>query len=110
MTNTIINNSFSSLTLPDGRPLTLPSGAQCDNLDRFELASALVALGVSGVDAGTGISDSLRLYSEHLETIKAAAVNSYSAQAAANEFAQSIQDTQGERLDGFFARSLFQGT
>jgi hypothetical protein len=74
-----ILTTFPSLTLPDGRPLTLPSGAQCDNLDRFELARALVAIGVAGVDAGTGITDSLRLYSAHLETIKTDAVNSYSA-------------------------------
>ena len=77
-TNTI--SAFPpSLTLPDGRLLTLPSGAQCDNLDRFDLARALVALGVSGVDVSTGIADSLRLYSAHLETIKTAAVKSYSA-------------------------------
>jgi hypothetical protein len=65
--------------------LTLPSGAQCDNLDRFELARALVALGVAGVDAGTGIADSLRLYTAHLEEIKTAAVNSYSAAVQATQ-------------------------
>ena len=69
-TNTLIT-SFPGLTLPDGR--------RCVDLDRFDLARALVALGVAGVDAGTGIADSLRLYSAHLEEIKTAAVNSYSA-------------------------------
>jgi hypothetical protein len=69
-TNTLIT-SFPGLTLPDGR--------RCVDLDRFDLARALVALGVAGVDAGTGISDSLRLYNSHLEEIKTAAVNSYRA-------------------------------
>jgi hypothetical protein len=82
--------SFHSLALPDGRPLTLPSGAQCDSLDRFELAHALVALGVAGVDAGTGIADSLRLYSEHLETIKTAAVKSYSAAVQATQEPKAV--------------------
>ena len=86
-TNTILT-SFPGLTLPDGRP--------CMDLDRFDLARALVAFGVSGVDAGTGISDSMRLYSAHLETIKTAAVKSYSAAAAANDFARSVQDTQAK--------------
>ena len=71
-TNTTLT-SFPGLELPDGR--------RCVDLDRFDLARALVALGVAGVDAGTGIADSLRLYSEHLETIKTAAVKSYSAAA-----------------------------
>ena len=75
-TNTILT-FFPGLRLPDGR--------HCVDLDRFELARALVALGVAGVDAGTGIADSLRLYSEHLETIKTDAVKSYSAAAAAND-------------------------
>src|ERR1035441_4896721 len=69
-TNTILTSS-PGLTLPDGR--------HCVDLDRFELARALVALDVAGVDAGTGIADSLRLYSAHLEEIKGAAVRSYRA-------------------------------
>ena len=75
-TNTLIT-SFPGLTLPDGR--------RCVDLDRFDLARALVALGVAGVDAGTGITDSLRLYSAHLETIKTAAVNSYNAAVQATQ-------------------------
>lgn len=77
-TNTILT-AFPGLTLPDGR--------RCVDLDRFDLARALVAFGVSGVDAGTGIADSLRLYSAHLEEIKTAAVNSYAA---------AVQDTQAK--------------
>jgi hypothetical protein len=79
-TNTILT-TFPDLTLPDGR--------RCVDLDRFDLARALVALGVVGVDAGTGIAESLRLYSAHLETIKTAAVNSYSA---------AVQDTQAKTV------------
>jgi hypothetical protein len=75
-TNTILT-SFSGSELPDGR--------RCVDLDRFDLARALVALGVAGVDAGTGISDSLRLYSAHLEEIKTAAVNAYSATVQATQ-------------------------
>jgi hypothetical protein len=75
-TNTILT-TFPGLTLPDGR--------QCQGLDRFDLARALVALGVHGVDAGSGIADSLRLYSAHLETIKTAAVNSYTAAVQAKQ-------------------------
>lgn len=69
-TNTIQTN-FPGLALPDGR--------LCAGLDRFELARALVALGVPGVDAGTGIVDSLNLYNAHLEKIKTKAVAAYSA-------------------------------
>ena len=79
--NTILT-SFPGLELPDGR--------RCMDLDRFDLARALAALGVAGVDAGTGIADSLRLYSAHLETIKTAAVNSYSAAVQATQEPKAV--------------------
>jgi hypothetical protein len=72
-----ILTSFPGLTLPDGR--------RCVDLDRFDLARVLVALAVAGVDAGTGIADSLRLYSVHLEEIKGAAVRSYRAAVQATQ-------------------------
>jgi hypothetical protein len=87
MTNTIISTSYSSLTLPDGRPLTLPSGAQCDNLDRFDLARALVGLGVAGVNVSTGLADSLRLYSAHVETMKAQPARAYNS---GDEFIKAV--------------------
>jgi hypothetical protein len=75
---TIIMN-YPGLRLPDGRI--------AESLDRFDLGRKLAALGVAGVDAGTPKFKALLAYSEHLETIKIAAVNSYSA---------AVQDTQAK--------------
>jgi hypothetical protein len=65
--------SYPGLRLPDGR--------LAESLDRFDLGRALAA----GVDAGTPKFKALLAYSEHLETIKTAAVNSYSATVQATQ-------------------------
>jgi hypothetical protein len=58
--------------------LVLPDGRVAETLDRYELAHALIAIGVEGVTVNTPKFESLQTYRAHLEDIKNAAVKSYS--------------------------------
>jgi hypothetical protein len=69
----------------------LPDGRVAETLDRYELAHALIAIGVEGVTVNTPKFESLQTYRAHLEDIKNEAVKAYSHQGSANEFAGSIK-------------------
>ena len=59
--------------------LKLPDGRVAETLDRYELAHALIAIGVEGVTVSTGKIEALHAYRNHLQDIKDAAVKSWSA-------------------------------
>ena len=74
----------------DGSALVLPDGRSAASVNRFELAHALVNLGVDGVTPESGVQESLCRYAAHLRASRP--FRPYSAQSAANDFVRETQE------------------